>query len=49
MGCQPDPVTVTLKFIPQCNKGLDIASAPDDLDDNVQLKIRGDSFERDRG
>lgn len=50
MGCQPDPVAVMLKFIAQRDKGLDIASAPDDLDDNVKLKIRGgDSFERDRG
>lgn len=41
---QSDTMTVKLKLVSQCDEGLDIASAADNLDDDVESKIKSIDF-----
>jgi hypothetical protein len=39
--CDPDAVSVSLQLVPQSQERLDIASTPDDLDDDIELDFEG--------
>jgi hypothetical protein len=44
MGSQSNTVSTKLKLVSERDKRLDIATAADNLNNNVQLKVAGGTF-----